>query len=140
MKKLAEEMVLTKMHALPRGEKITLACRASGRVAAGLLVTEDSELIRAALSNPFLTEARLLKVLALSSLPSLLVESISQHEKWSRAYHLRLALIRHPLTPFARVVEFLPDVAAGDLRDICQDSRMPDRVREYIVNHCARGG
>jgi len=132
VKRVAEEAILKKMQALPRGEKITLAYRASGRVAAALLVTADAELIRAALSNPYLSEGHLLKVLALSKLPAILVELLSQHERWSRAYHLRLALIRNPLTPLARVLGFLPDISVNDLRDICLDPRLPDQVRKYI--------
>jgi hypothetical protein len=138
VKKLAEETVLKKLEALPRGEKITLARRGSGRVAAALLVTQDAELIRAALSNPYLSEDRLLKVLALNELPAVLVELLSHHERWSRPYHLRLALIRNPLTPFARVLAFLPDITVNDLRDICRDHRMPDQVRKYIIAHCAQ--
>jgi hypothetical protein len=138
VKMAAEETILKKVEAFPRGEKISLARRGSGRVAAALLVTADAELIRAALSNPYLSEGHLLKVLALHKLPAVLVELISQHERWSRAYHLRLALIRHPLTPLARVLAFLPDIALKDLRDICLDPRMPAQVRKYIVAHCAQ--
>ena len=138
VKKVAEETVLKKLEALPRGEKITLARRGSGRVAAALLVTEDAELIRAALSNPYLSQGHLLNVLALDELPAGLVELLSHHPRWSRLYHLRLALIRHPLTPFARVLAFLPDITVNDLRDICRDPRMPDRVRHYIIAHCAQ--
>src|SRR5208337_2628488 len=138
VKKVAEETVLKKLEALPRGEKITLARRGSGRVAAALLVTEDAELIRTALSNPYLSQGHLLNVLALDELPAGLVESLSHHPRWSRHYHLRLALIRHPLTPFARVLAFLPDITANDLRDICRDPRMPDQVRKYILAHCAQ--
>ena len=138
VKMVAEETILTKVEALPRGEKITLARRSSGRVAAALLVTQDSEVVRAALCNPYLSEGHLLQVLALDKLPAVAVELVSQHERWSRAYHLRLALIRNPLTPFARVLAFLPEVAVNDLRDICLDHRMPEQVRKYILAYCAQ--
>jgi hypothetical protein len=101
-------------------------------------VREDAELIRAALSNPYLSESHLLKVLARNKLPAVLVELISQHERWSHAYNVRLALIRSPLTPFARVLAFLPDISVNDLRDICLDPRMPEQVRKYINTHCAQ--
>jgi hypothetical protein len=138
VKKVAEETILKKLEALPRGQRITLARRGSGRVAAALLVTRDAELVRAALSNPYLSEGRLLEVLALNELPAVLVELLSYHERWSRPYQLRLALIRNPLTPFARVLTFLPDITVNDLRDICRDHRMPDQVRKYIIAHCAQ--
>ncbi len=137
VKMAAEEAVLRKLEAIPRGERITLAHRASGRVAAELLVSEDLELIRAALENPFLSEAHLSQILARQDLPKAVVEAIAASEKWSHRYYLRLALIRNPNTPFTRVLEFLPDIAVTDLREICLDRRMPDQVRKYIQAHCA---
>jgi len=138
VKMVAEESILRKLETLPRGEKIALAHEGSGRVAAALLVTPDEELIRAALNNPYLSEAHLLKILARNKLPAVLVELISLHDKWSHAYHLRLALIRNPLTPFARVLAFLPDISVSDLRDISLDPRMPEQVRKYILAQCAQ--
>jgi hypothetical protein len=137
VKLVAEETILTKLETIPRGEKITLARRGSGRLAAGLLVTEDTQLVSAALDNPYLTEAHLLKVLSLANLPSRVVEAIAQHDKWSSRYYLRLALVRNPLTPFVRILAFLPDLAVTDLREICLDRRMPEQVRKYVLAHCA---
>lgn len=137
VKMAAEENILKRLETIPRGEKISLARRASGRVVAGLLVTEDLELIHAALNNPFLSEAHLGKVLSLENLPNIVVEAIAQHAKWSSRYYLRLALVRNPLTPLVRVLAFLPDLAVNDLRDICLDHRMPEHVRYYVLSYCA---
>jgi hypothetical protein len=137
VKRVAEEIILTKAETLPRGEKITLARRGSGRIVAGLLVTDDRELVQAGLDNPFLTEAHVLKVLALEALIPLVVELIAQHPKWSLRYYVRLALIRNPNAPFQQILGFLPNMAINDLRDICLDRRMPEQVRRYILAHCA---
>ncbi|MFB3923330.1 MAG: hypothetical protein ACE145_16530 [Terriglobia bacterium] len=136
VKMVAEETILKKVDTIPRGERISLARRGSGRVAAGLLVTEDRELILAALENPFLTEGHLMKTLALDSLPAAVVRTLASHEKWSRRYYVRLALIRNPHTPFQQALAFIPDIAVPDLREICLDRRMPDSVRHYIASHC----
>ncbi len=137
VKLVAEENILKRVDTIPRGEKISLARRGSGRVAAGLLVTDDRELIAATLDNPYLTEAHLLRVLALEHLPSVVVEVIADHAKWSYRYHLRLAMIRNPMTPLPRVLAFISDMAVNDLRDACLDRRMPDAVRKYVLAHCA---
>jgi hypothetical protein len=79
----------------------------------------------------------LLRVLALENLPTVVVESIAHHEKWSHRYHLRLTLIRNPRTPLQLVLGFLPDMAVNDLREICLDRRMPEQVRRYVQAHCA---
>jgi hypothetical protein len=137
IKMAAEEAILRKLQGMPTGEKITLARRATGRVAAALLISTDAELIEAALDNPYVSESHLFKILALQNLPPIVVEQIARHERWSHYYHLRLALIRNPLTPLARVLSFLPNMTAGDLRDICHDPRMPEPVRKYVLAHSA---
>jgi hypothetical protein len=137
VKMVAEETILKKLDGMPRGQRASLARRGTGRLAASLLFNSDPELIRSALDNPHLTEGYLLKVLAREGLPPAVVEQIAQHQRWSHHYYLRLALIRNPLTPLARVLAFLPDLAVTDLREICQDHRMPRQVRKYIEAHCA---
>jgi hypothetical protein len=137
VKKVAEETILKKIEGMPQGEKIALAKRGTGRLAAGFLDCPDLELIRAALDNPSLTEGDVLKVLAREGTPAVVVQQLAQHARWSHHYHLRLALIRHPQTPFARVLAFLPDMAVADLRDICLDHRMPQPVRKYLEAYCA---
>lgn len=136
IKVVAEESILKKLAGTPRGQRIALARRGTGRIASSLLIDSDIELARAALDNPYLTEGQLLKVLAREDLPPAVVEQLSQHSRWARHYHLRLALIRNPVTPLARVLAFLPDMAVTDLRDICLDHRMLPQVRRYIEAHC----
>ncbi len=136
VKIVAEETLLRKLVGMPRGQKTSLARRGTGRLASSLLWSPDPELIRAALDNPQLTEGQLLKLLAREGPPPALVEHIAQHPRWSSHYYVRLALIRHPLTPLARVLAFLPNMTVPDLREICLDQRMPPPVRKYIEAHC----
>jgi hypothetical protein len=49
---------------------------------------------------------------------------------------LRLALIRNPLAPLARVLAYLPDITVPDLLNLCADHRMSPQVRHYIEAHC----
>jgi hypothetical protein len=137
VKMVAEEAILKKLAGMPRGQRTALARRGTARIAAGLLFASDPGFIRAVLDNPHLTGAHLLKVLTREGLPTPVVEEIAKHPRWSHHYELRLGLIRNPLTPFARVLVFLPDMTVTDLRDICLDHRMPDRVRKYIEAYCA---
>ena len=137
VKMLAEEMILKRTEEIPRGEKMSLARRATGRIAASLLLSPDTELIEAALDNPFLTEAHLLKVLFRSEgVDELLVEKVAHHAKWSRRYHIRLTLLRIPSLPFHQVLAFVPDLAVSDLRTICLDRKMNEKVRKYLWAHC----
>lgn len=136
IKLAAEENILKKSETTPRGEKITLARRASGRIVMGLLVSQDRELIQACLENPYLTEAQVAKVLALETLPGIVVRMIAHHPRWSSRYQVRLALLRNPATPFTLAPEFIPNLTVTDLQDICLDRRMPQEVRSLIADHC----
>ncbi|HEV2352408.1 MAG TPA: hypothetical protein VG028_21440 [Terriglobia bacterium] len=136
VKHAAEETILKKAERIPRGQKISLARRGSGHVAAGLLFTNDRELIRAILDNPYLTEAHVTRLLSRGDLPAEGVEMIAATEKWSRRYDVRLGLIRNPHTPFGRLLGFLPDLAVSDLKELCLDRRMPEHLRKYIAAHC----
>jgi hypothetical protein len=137
IKMVAEEMILKRSEGIPRGEKISLARRATGRVAASLLFSHDMELIEAALDNPFLTEAHLLKVLSRTDgVDELLVEKVARHAKWSHRYHIRLSLLRIPSLPFHQVLAFVPDLTVSDLRTICLDPKMNEKVRKYLWTHC----
>ncbi|MGD0694482.1 MAG: hypothetical protein ABSB82_06465 [Terriglobia bacterium] len=138
VKRVVEEAILTKAERIPRSEKISLARRGSGRVAAGLLLTEDEELIRAVLDNPFLTEAHVVRVLSFEKLSPRVVGMLSRHDRWSCRYYLRLALVRNPHTPLDRVLNFLPDLAVNDLREACLDRRMPAHLRKYVLVYCER--
>jgi len=137
VKKTAEENILQKLAGMPEGQQKTLARRGTGRIAARLMNGSNPELIRAALENPYLDEGQLLKVLSREDLPGEVVEQITLEPRWSNRYMVRLALIRNPKTPFARVLEYLPHLKVADLREICLDHRMSEQVRHYLEAHSA---
>jgi hypothetical protein len=114
---------------VPLGERITLARRSSARVAAALLAIGDAQVIPAALENPQMTESALLGVLRQDELPPLVVEGLARHSKWSVRYDLRLQLVRHPLTPLALALAFLPDLKPDDLLLIATDQSMTPTMR-----------
>ncbi len=132
LKRIAEEQVITRLPQLPLGEKLTLARRGSARVAGALLAEGHPLAVPLCLDNAFLTEAQLLKVLSLARLPGEVVEGIARHGKWSYQYSVRLALVRHPLTPLARVMAFLPDLTSRDLQDLAGMKSLEPSLRNYI--------
>ena len=138
LRRLAEELILARLPQLPLGQKLTLARRASARVAGGLLAEGHREVVPAALDNAFLTEAQILKVLARENLPKPVVPAVASHGKWSHSYNVRLALLRHPQTPLERVLAFLPELAEGDLEELARSSALPARFREYVRGEIAR--
>jgi hypothetical protein len=131
LKRVAEEQLLARMPQTALGQKITLARRGPGRVAAALVTEGHPKVVSIALNNPYLTESQLLKVLARETLASQIVLAITENKKWSRAYNIRVALVRQSSTPLETVLAFLPDIALPDLRVLLS----PGIVGEHLRNH-----
>jgi hypothetical protein len=132
MKIKAEEQVIAKLPHLPLGQKITLARRAPGRIAGALLAEGHPPVVKAALGNPNLTEAQVLRVLSRDKLPAIVVQSLAQDEKWSHVYNVRIALIRQPSTTLTRILSFLPELTISDLRDLVAPGILPENLRHYL--------
>lgn len=132
--KLAVEQVIeSRMGKLSSGERLTLARRSSGRVAAALLFDPDRRIIEAALDNLYLTEALVVKRLMMENGPQSLAESVCAHRKWSVRRDIRAALIRHPFTPLGRVLVYARSLPSYLLRDVLTHSRVDASVKIYLL-------
>jgi hypothetical protein len=132
MKIKAEEQVIGKLPQLPLGQKITLARRAPARIAGALLAEGNRPVVQAALGNPNLTEAQVLRVLSRDKVPAVVVQSIARHEKWSHIYNVRIALIRQPATTLTTVLAFLPELTVSDLDQLVAPGILPENLRHYL--------
>ena len=132
LKLKAEAQVIAKLPQLPLGQKITLARRSPARIAGALLAEGHSPVVKAALSNPHLTEAQVLRVLSRDKLPPVVVKSIAQDAKWSQAYNVRIALIRQPATTLTAILAFLPELTISDLRELVAPGILPENLRHYL--------
>ena len=122
LRRLAEEQILVRLGALAAGEKISLARRASGRVAAELLQEPDSRIVVAALDNSRLTEALLGAALAKDNAPQALFEIVSTHTKWSQRHDLQIVLLRSEKLPLDKVRRFANHFSADFLQEILPES------------------
>jgi hypothetical protein len=133
VKMAADEALCNRMETISSGEKLTLAHRASGRVAGELLLDAELRVVQAALQNSHLTEASVVRVLMRAEAPAALVEQVAHHPQWLLRREVRLALLRNEKTPMARAVEFARSLPAGQLRDILQGSRLPENVKAFLL-------
>jgi hypothetical protein len=118
VKRAAEEQIILKLESIALGERITLARRASGRVAMELLQDSDARVIAPALDNPQLTEALVVQALMKKDAPSKLFRLVSDHPKWSLRREVQIALLRSEKTPAHRVQEFVKNFSSSFLREI----------------------
>ncbi len=133
LRRVAEDAVINRLPGLALGERISLARRATGRVAGALLGDREIRVVEAALSSPQLTDELVVKALGMESIKVEAVERIGCHQRWSHAYSVRLALLRQPLTSLGRVLVLAPLVKRNDLMEIAGDPRMPADRRKYLT-------
>lgn len=138
IRRVAEEIILTRIPHLPVGEKLTLARRGPARVAGALIAEGHAQAIKLALGNAFLTESQVLKVLAKPGVPPRSVAAIAQHPKWSCQYNVRIALVRNSHTPVPVVLAFLPNLTLRDLKEIAGLEGLAPHLRKYIQQELTR--
>lgn len=138
LRRIADNTIVARLPQLPLGQKITLARRASARIAGALLAEGHARIVPITLDNPLLTEAQVLKALSYEKPPAGVVAAIAKHAKWSQMYNVRLALVRHASTPLSVVLAMLPDLTAGDLAVLSTSSSLPANLRRYIEREAQR--
>ena len=132
LKRNAEDQLISRLPQLPLGQKITLARRGPARLAGALLAEGHAQIVGIVLDNAYLTDAQVLRVLSREKLPPVVVRTISQHRKWSISYNVRLALVRHPLSPLATVLAYLPELTVSDLRELASPGIVSESLRKYL--------
>jgi len=140
VKLAADQALCNRMETVSSGEKLTLAHRASGRVAGELLLDAEVRVMQAALQNSRLTEAAIVRALMRPEAPIALVEAVTHHPQWSLRREVRLALLRNEKTPMARAVEFARGIPAGELREILQGSQLPGNVKAFLLADLEKRG
>ena len=124
IKRAAEEQILARAESLSLGEKISLAKRGSGRVAAALLQGGELQVIAPALDNTRLTEALVVQALMKPRAPGALFEMVSGHRSWAQRREVQIALLRSEKTPLERAQEFARNCSAELLREIVPEGRV----------------
>jgi len=132
LKRSAEDQLASRLPQLPLGQKITLARRGPARVAAAILAEGHAQTTAVVLDNAHLTEAQILKVLSREKLAPRVVLAITRHRKWSATYNVRLALIRHPASPLAAILAYLPEITVSDLKELAAPGIVPENLRKYL--------
>ena len=132
LKRIADELLLSRLPSITLGERISLARRSSTVVAAGLLLDKEPRVWQLALENGRLTEAAIVKALQRPTGPRAFVEAVSHHAKWSVRHEVQVALLRNAHTPLAKALEFGRRIPPRLLRDILHASRLPERIKSQL--------
>jgi hypothetical protein len=134
LKIAAEEMLLHRLETISSGEKLSLARRASGRVAGELLLDAESRIVVAALENPRLTESLVTKALLRDLASPALARTVCAHPKWSLRREIRIALLRNEHTPLEHAIEFAKSLPNDVVTEILQNSKLPENLKSCLTH------
>jgi hypothetical protein len=132
LKRAAEEALLGRLATISSGERFTLAKRASGRVAAALLLDKEERIMQAALLNPQMTEVWIVKALRAGTGTELLAPAVCKHAKWVHRLEIKAALLGNRHTPFAFVVQIAGELPLRSLKDVLHAGRLTPQVKRYL--------
>jgi hypothetical protein len=147
-----DDVLISRVNTATIGERLTLARRASGRVAAALLLdketgdgkidrrvkdaktaAQESRVMRTALDNSRLTEALVVDSVLRPAVGAMLIDAVAQHAKWSRRREIRTALLRTEYLSLARALEFGREIPKVLLQELLASSRLPKRIKEQLL-------
>lgn len=132
LKRVADELLVSRLASITLGERISLARRSSATVAAALLLDKESRVWQTALENPRLSEAAIVKALRRTNATPAFVKAVCHHAKWSVRPEIQMALLRNEFTPLARAIEFARRLPPAQLRDGLHASRLPEKIKTYL--------
>ena len=137
IKMSAEDSLINRLERLSQGERVSLAHRASARVAAVLLLDPESRVIHAALENSRLTESAVIKALMRRDAPEAFVRAVCRHSRWSPRPEIRIALLRNGKTPLSRALEFSRSLPPAVVREILHGSHLPASTKKGLLKDVA---
>ena len=158
VKVAVDDVLISRLKTVTIGERLTLARRASGRVAAALLLdvetvdrkrmdgkivadkivnaktaARETRVMQTALENPRLTEALVISSVLRPVASAALVQAVAQHAKWSCRREIRAALLRTAHLSLARALEFSREIPAPLLHELLASSRLPAPIKDQLL-------
>ena len=148
MKVAVDDVLISRLKTVTLGERLTLARRASGRVAAALLLdvetiatkiidaktaARETRVMQAALENTRLTEALVINSVLRPGASAALVHTVAQHTKWSCRREIRAALLRTEHLSLARALEFSREIPTPLLHELLAASRLPVQIKDQLL-------
>lgn len=134
----ADEALSSRMERLAVGERLSLAHRGSGRIAAALLSDPEGKVVHAALANRRLTESSIVQALARHDASAAFVEAVGQHPQWSLRRDVRVALLRNGKIAMAQALVFARTLPPGQVREILQGSGLPAGLKRDLLADLGR--
>ena len=133
VKRVAEEVLISKIANISSGERFTLAKQSSGRVAASLLLDKEERIMLAALSNPQMTELFIVRALKMERGTELLAPAVSRHQKWSFRNDVKAALLGNKNTPPGRMIQLAAELPVNLIKDVLRNGKLSPQAKNSLL-------
>jgi hypothetical protein len=133
VKRVAEEVLISKISNISSGERSTLAKQSSGRVAAALLLDKEERIMQAALTNPQMTEMFIVRALKMERGTELLAPAVSRHQKWAFRNDVKAALLGNKNTPPARMIQLAAELPVNLIKDVLRNGRLSPQAKNSLL-------
>lgn len=140
VKVAAEESLINRLEKLSLGEKLSLARRASGRVAAALLSDSEPRVISLALRNGRLTEAGVMREISRRNSSSDLVREICRDPKWSLRPEIAIALLNDESTPMEIVRKLAASLPKSVIQQILAGPHLSEELKRNLQDALVAAG
>jgi hypothetical protein len=114
---------------LPLGVRIKLAFGASKTLRNILLKDSSPQVALTALNRCAISDREIEQLCQSRSVSEEVLTEISRHREWIGKYRIMLMLVKNPRTPVNISTQWLPRLAAKDLKILQVDRNVPDSVR-----------
>jgi hypothetical protein len=98
-----------------------------------LLLDPVPRIIRAALENPRMTEALIIRAIMRPNASASLVLAVCNHAKWSLRREVRIALLRNEKTPMGHALELAHTLPPAILKEVLENSRLPQAIKSCLL-------
>lgn len=133
VKMTADEVIIARLESISAGERMALARQGSRRLVAALLLDTEQRISAAALDSPRLTEADVVKALMYDDIPQHLIVAVCGHSKWRLRNEVQVAILKHPQSPLARVIEIAACAPPSVVKQVLNTSRLAENVKNYLA-------
>ncbi len=134
----AEQAILQRLPAVPVGNRITLARRATATVVGEILKEGDARTIEACLNSPRLKESAVFQFLNGTEATATTISIVARHGRWQQRPNLRMAILKNRHTPAVWFTLWLPKLPRATLKQLQASQRLSAQQKTLVKTEINR--
>lgn len=126
--------VIEKLKTIPLAEKIKLTPRSSAELLELLIDENHPSILKAALSNPQITDSHVLQILQQSAISPEIISILGQNRNLYSGLRIKREIIKHPKTSLELAAAIMQEMALMDLLPLTRGTRLQTGLKQHLFN------